>query len=111
MASLFVNGISLLSTGLRSGATFVVALGAAGILAQFTHAPPIFLALIASLAAAGMAFAFRAQDPFDANYSSLSQIGAHLVSSLAAIAGLWVIVNIVPAVDSFVCEPLVPWQF
>ena len=111
MASLFLNGISLLSTGLRSGATFVVALGAAGIIAQFTHAPPIFPALIASLVAAGMAFAFGAQDPFDADYASLSQISAHLVSSLAAIAGLLVIVNMEPAVGSFVCEPLVPWQF
>ena len=110
MASLFLNGISLLSTGLRSGATFVVALGAAGIIAQFTHAPPIFPALIASLVAAGMAFTFGAQDPFDADYASLSQISAHLVSSLAAIAGLLVIVNMEPAVGSFVCEPLVPWQ-
>jgi hypothetical protein len=111
VASLFVNGISLLSTGLRSGATFVVALGAAGTLAQFSHAPPIFPALIASLVAAGMAFALGAQDPFDADYASLSQISAHVVSSLAAIAGLLVIVNLVPAVGSFVCEPLVPWQF
>ena len=47
MASLFLKIISLLSAGLRSGATFVGALGAAGLLAQFTHAPPIFLALIA----------------------------------------------------------------
>ncbi len=62
------------------------------------------------LVAAGMAFAFGAQDPFDADYASLGPISAHVVSSLAAIAGLLVIVNIVPAVGSFVCEPMVPWQ-
>jgi hypothetical protein len=111
MASMFVNSISLLSAGLRSGATFVAALGAAGLLAQFTHAPPVFLTLIASLAAAGMAFALAAQDPFDADYMSLSQAGVHVVSFLAALLGLWGIVKIVPATSSFVCEPLVPWQF
>jgi hypothetical protein len=111
MASLFMKSISLLSAGLRSGATFVGALSAAGLLAQFTHAPPIFLALVASLVAAGMAFALAAQDPFDTDYSSFSQISAHLVSFLAAMVGLWGIANIVPAVGIFVCEPLVPWQF
>ena len=60
---------------------------AAGLLAQFTHAPPIFVALVASLVAAGMAFALAAQDPFDSDYSSLSQLGAHVVSFLAAISG------------------------
>lgn len=100
-----------LSAGLRSGATFVAALGAAGLLAQFTHAPPIFLALIASLVAAGMAFALAAQDPFDVDYTSLSQAGAHVVSFLTALLGLWSIVTMVPATSSFVCEPLVPWQF
>ncbi len=109
MASLFVNSISQLSVGLRSGATFVAALGAAGFLAQFTHAPPIFLALIASLVAAGMAFAL-AKEPFDADYTSLSQAGVHVVSFLAALVGLWGIANIVPAAGIFVCEPLVPWQ-
>ena len=58
-----------------------------------------------------MAFVLAAEDPFDADYSSLSQAGAHVVSSLAAMVGLWGIVNIVPAVSIFVCEPLVPWQF
>lgn len=56
MASLFLKSNSLLSAGLRSGATFVGASGAAGLLAQFTHAPPIFLALVASLVAAGDGF-------------------------------------------------------
>jgi hypothetical protein len=111
MASLFMQSISLLSAGLRSGATFVGALGAAGLLAQFTHAPPIFLALIASLVAAGMAFALAAQDPFDADYTSLSQTGAHVVSFFAVLLGLWGIVKIAPTTSSFVCEPLVPWQF
>ena len=111
MASLFMKSISLLSAGLRSGATFVAALGAAGLLAQFTHAPPIFLAFIASLVAAGMAFVLAAQDPFDTDYLNLSQAGVHVVSFLAALLGLWGIVKIVPATSSFVCEPLVPWQF
>ena len=111
MASLFANGISLLSTGLRSGGAFVVALGAAGILAQFTHAPPIFLAASTSLVAAGAIFAFGAHDPFDADYASLRRIIAHLVSSLTAVVGLLVIVHMVPAVGNFVCEPLVPWRF
>ena len=111
MASLFLKIISLLSAGLRSGATFVGALGAAGLLAQFTHAPPIFLALIASLVAAGMAFALAAQDPFAADYTSLSQAGVHVVSFFAVLLGLGGIVKIVPATSSFVCEPLVPWQF
>lgn len=111
MASLFMKSISLLSAGLRSGATFVGALGAAGLLAQFTHAPPLFLALVASLAAAGIAFALAAQDHFDADYASLRQAGAHVVSFLAALLGLWGIVKIAPATSSFVCESLVPWQF
>ena len=88
MASLFLRIISLLSAGLRSGATFVGALGAAGLLAQFTHAPPIFLALVASLVAAGMAFALGAQDPFAADYTSLSQVGVHVVSFLQGYCGL-----------------------
>ena len=76
-----------------------------------THAPPIFLAVVTSLVAAGMAFVLAARDPFDADFASLSQISVHLVSSLAAVVGLWGIVNIMPAVGIFVCEPLVPWQF
>ena len=111
MASPFLKIISLLSAGLRSGATFVGALGAAGLLAQFTHAPPIFLALIASIVAAGMAFALAAQDPFAADYTSLSQAGVHVVSFFAVLLGLGGIVKIVPATSGFVCEPLVPWQF
>lgn len=110
MASPFSNSISLISTGLRSGAIFVSALGAVGLLAQFTHAPSILLALIASLVAAGMALVLAVQDPFDADYSSLSQAGAHIVSFLAALLGLLGIVQFVPATSSFVCEPLVPWQ-
>lgn len=111
MASLFMKSISLLSAGLRSGAAFVGALGAAGLLAQFTNAPPIFLALVASLVTAGIAFALAAQDPFDTGYTSLNQAGAHVVSFLAALIGLWGIVKVAPATSSFVCEPLVPWQF
>ena len=111
MASLFMKSISLLSAGLRSGAAFVGALGAAGLLAQFTHAPPIFLALVASLVTAGIAFALAAQDPFDADYTRLNQAGAHVVSFLAALIGLWSIAKVAPATRSFVCEPLVPWQF
>lgn len=78
-----------------------------------THAPPIFVAVVTSLVAAGMAFVLAARDPFDADFASLiiSQISVHLVSSLAAVVGLWGIVNIMPAVGIFVCEPLVPWQF
>jgi hypothetical protein len=111
MASRFMKSIPSLSAGLRSGATFVAALGAAGLLAQFIHAPPIFLALIASLVAAGVAFALAAQDPFDADYTSLSEAGAHVASCLAGMIGLWAMVTIVPAVGILVCEPLVPWQF
>ena len=47
-------------------------MGAAGVLAQFTHAPPILLALVASLVAAGIAFALAAEEPFDADYTSLT---------------------------------------
>ena len=111
MASVFEDGITQLSAGLRSGVTFVAALGAAGLIAQFTNAPPIFLALIASLVAAGLAFVLATQDPFNSDYSSLSQTSAILVSFFAAMLGLWGIVNIVPAVGIFVCEPLVPWHF
>ena len=110
MASLLMKSISLLSAGLRSGATFAGALSAAGLLAQFTQAPPIFLALVASLVAAGMAFALAAQDPFDADYVSLSQAGAHVVSFVAAVLGLWGLATVVPATTRFVCEPLVPWH-
>ena len=61
--------------------------------------------------AAGIAFALAAEEPFDADYTSLSQAGAHVISFLAALLGLWGIVKVVPATSSFVCEPLVPWQF
>ena len=111
MASPLTKSIPLLSAGLRSGATFVGALGAAGLLAQFTYAPPIFLALVASLVAAGMAFALVAQDPFDAAYTNLSQAGVHVVSFLVTLLGLWGIAKIVPATSRFVCQPLVPWNF
>jgi len=106
-----VNKFSSFLAGLRSGATFVVALGSAGVLAQLTSAPPIFVALVASLAAAGMAFVAMAQDPFDSDYSTVAQLNTHLVSFLAAVIGLWGVVNILPAIGSFVCEPLVPWKF
>lgn len=53
-----------------------------------THAPPIFVAVVTSLVAAGMAFVLAARDPFDADFASLSQISVHLVSSLAAVVGL-----------------------
>ena len=105
-----MNAISLLSAGLRSGTSFVAALGVAGLLAQFTHAPPILLALVASIVAAGLALVLAAPDPFEADYASLRQISAHLVTSLAAAVGLLGIVNIVPATGVFVCEPLVPWR-
>ena len=111
MASPFVNGIAQFPAGLRSGATFVAALVAAGLLEQFTHAPPIFVALVASLTAAGAAFAWRAQTPFDADYMCLSQAFAHVVSCLTALLGLCGIAVLVPAIGSFVCEPLVPRQF
>ena len=35
----------------------------------------------------------------------------HVASFLAALLGLWGIAKIIPATNSFVCEPLVPWQF
>ena len=111
MASFFGDSIPQLSTGLRSGATFVAALGAAGLLAQFTHAPPIFLALVASSVAAGIAFALAAEDRSTPTIQALSQAGAHVISFLAALLGLWGIVKVVPASGYFVCEPLVPWQF
>lgn len=57
-----------------------------------------------------MALVLAAQDLYDANYSSLRQIDVHLVSSLAATAGLWGIVNFLPATSVFVCETLVPWH-
>jgi len=59
-----------LSAGLRSGATFVAALGAAGLLTQCAHAPPVFIALVARLVT-GMAFALAAQDPFGADHAGL----------------------------------------
>jgi hypothetical protein len=110
MASRFVNRFSSLLAGIRSGATFVVALGSAGLVAEFTSAPPIFVALVASLVAAGMAFIAAAQDGFDSDYSTVAQLSTHLVSFLAAVIGLWGMVNILP-ISSFVCEPLVPWKF
>ena len=111
LASLFANGFSSFLAGLRSGATFVAALGCAGLLAQFTSAPPIFSALAASLVATGVAFILLAQDPFDSDYSTVGQLSTHLVSFLAAMIGLWGVASILPAVGSFVCEPLVPWKF
>ena len=106
-----MNQFSSSLAGLGSGATFVAALGTAGLLAQFTSAPPIFSALVASLVAAGVAFVLAAQDPFDSDYSTVDQLSTHLVSFLVAMIGLWGVANILPAVDSFVCEPLVPWRY
>ena len=44
-----------------------------------------------------MAFALAAEEPFDADCTSLSHGGAHFVSFVAALLGLWGIVKIVPA--------------
>ena len=106
-----MNRFSFFLAGLRSGATFVIALGSAGLLAQGTSAPPIFIALVASLVAAGIAFVLAAQDPFDSDYSTVGQLSTHLVSFLVGMIGLWGVVNVLPAVGRFVCEPLVPWRF
>lgn len=110
MASLSRTIVSQLSAGLRSGTAFVAAMAAVGAIAEFTQAPPIFTALIASLVAAGMAVALAAHDPFDTDYTSLNQITEHVASCLAAIVGLWGAASLVPAIGIFVCEPLVPWQ-
>ena len=110
VASLSVNGFSSLLAGLRSGVTFVVALGCAGLLAQFSSAPHIFIALVASLVAAGMTFLLAVQGPFYSGYSTLDQLATHLLDFLAAVTGLWIILNVVPATASFVCQPMVPWQ-
>lgn len=110
MASLPGNRIWQLSEGFRCGTTFVVALGSAGLLGQFTPAPPIFLALIASVAVTAMSFASFARDPFDADYLSPSQIGSYFLSFLTALLGIWGLAALVPASSNFVCEPLVPWQ-
>lgn len=110
-ASPFVNRFSFFLPGLRSGATFAVALGSAGLLAQFGSAPPIFIALVASLVAAGMAFFFSTQDPFDSDYSTIGQVSSHLVTFVVAMIGLSGVVNVLPATGTFVCEPLVPWKF
>ncbi len=85
-------------------------MGAAGLLAQFTAAPPIFVALVASLVASGAAYILAAQDPFGSDYSTVSDFGSLLASFLGATIGLWGVVAILPALDSFVCEPLVPWK-
>lgn len=111
LVSLFVGRSSLIRAGLRSGATFVAALSSAGLFAQFTSAPPIFVALVMSLVTAGMTVVLAAQDPFNSDYSAVSQLSMHFVSLLVAMIGLWGVVNILPAVSSFVCEPLVPWKF
>lgn len=89
----------------------MAALGCAGLLSQLTGAPLILIALVTSLAAVGAAIVLAAQDPFDSEYSTLSQLGTHLVSFFAAMIGLWGIASVLPAIGHFVCEPLVPWKF
>ena len=49
-----------------------------------------------------MAFALAAEEPFDADCTSLSHGGAHFVSFVAALLGLWGIVKIVPATNILV---------
>jgi hypothetical protein len=111
LASLFVSRFFRFFAGLRSGATFVAALSSAGFLAQFADAPPIFVALVASLVAAGMAYLLAAQEPFDSDYSTIDQLSTHLADVLAVTMGLWAMAAIIPAIDRFVCEPAVPWRF
>ena len=111
MARLYVNNFSPLRRGLRSGATFVSAVAAAGILSQFINSPRIFSALVSSLAATGIARALDTEAPFGDECGNLSDAGAQAISFFAAAMGLWGLVIIVPAARSFVCEPLVPWQF
>ena len=110
LASPLVNRVSFVPAGLRSGAAFVAALACAGTLAQFTNAPPILIALFASLVVAGMLFLLAAQNPFDADYSTLAELGTHVIDSVVATVGLWAIAKGLPAVGSFVCESLVPWE-
>ena len=111
MASASVTSFSFFLAGLRSGATFVAALGSAGLLAQFAGAPAILIALVATLMAAGMAFVSAARNPFDSDHFTLGQLSTDLMSFLTAMIGLWGVVKILPALGGFVCEPLVPWNF
>jgi hypothetical protein len=107
----FTNSIPLLFAGVRSGIAFVAALIAAGLAAQFSAAPPIFLALVATLVVASAGYLLAAQGPFDADYTNLNWSVAQLIGFLVAVIGLSGAVTLVPAVNIFVCEPLVPWQF
>ena len=58
-----------------------------------------------------MAFALAAQDAVRRRLRKPESGRAHVVSFFAALLGLWGLAKIVPATSSFVCEPLVPWQF
>lgn len=110
MASLFVNGVELLSVGFRSGGIFVAATGVAGLVAQVSDAPPIFLALMSSLTVAGAARVLQADEPFDADYRSLRQVATPAASFLTALLALWGLGNVIPATANFTCQPLVPWH-
>ena len=57
-----------------------------------------------------MLFLLAAQNPFDADYSTLAELGTHVIDFVVATVGLWAIAKGLPAVGSFVCELLVPWE-
>jgi hypothetical protein len=82
-----VNGFWFVLAALRSGATFVAALGCAGLLAQFSSAPPIFIALVASLVVAGTSFILGTNAPFDSEYFAALHLGTYLVAFLVGMAG------------------------
>ena len=112
MASFFSKNVSQLRRGVRSGATFIGAIATAGLLSQFTNAPPILWAMASSVAVAAIARALNTRAPFDdGDYGTFSGATAQVVSFFAVTIGLWGLVIVVPATSSFVCEPLVPWQF
>jgi hypothetical protein len=67
MASHFLNGIELLSIGLRSVGIFVAVTVVAGLLVQISDTLPIVLAPLSSPMMAGAARVLPAGEPFDAD--------------------------------------------
>jgi hypothetical protein len=103
-----MDRVAAIFAGLRSGLTFVAAMGAAGLLVQLSDAPPILIALAASLVVAAAAH-FRTPQ-HELKCYGVDQVFQGATSFFVSAAGLWLVAAATPTVQTFVCEPVVPWH-
>ena len=107
-ASFSMNPAPAIFEGLCSGLTFIAGLGAAGLLTQLSDAPPILVALVASLVVAAAAYFGTPQQEWKC-YSA-DRVLKDVASFLVSAAGLWLVAAASLSMQTFLCEPVVPWH-